>query len=44
MIELLFLFTLGASLMGSFGWILQALSVGFVAIVFVMLCLYVMGG
>jgi len=44
MIELLFLFALGASLLGVFGWILQALSVGFVALVFVMLCLYVIGG
>ena len=44
MIELLFLFALGASLLGAFGWVFQAVSVGFVALVFVMLCLYIMGG
>jgi hypothetical protein len=44
MIEILFLFALGASLLGVFGWVFQSVAVGFVALVFVMLCLYVIGG
>lgn len=44
MIELLFLFALGASLLGVFGWILQSVAVGFVALAFVMVCLYFIGG